>query len=291
MSLTDRTQIRGRFGGTIDRVLALLAPLIPIVVGASVLLVTLGTVGALLARRSFSQETGSMRPTELARMVGDYESVLLSVREGLILTDDRARVRHYRSERSIYSELGVPPSIAALIETRARIVKESHLAGDPVLLVNHERANRTRARSGTPQGRLTMFRDLTEVKRLSGELESVCIVSDALRWQAHEWADRLPSVMWLLELGRTHEAIELIAQKSETSQPIVDDLVGACSEPALARPGQRALHHRSRRGCYRAHGHRQRGRHLPRSPAPHLPPGVLDSAVGYLGPLAPEDPT
>ena len=36
--------------------------------------------------------TGSLRPAELSRMVGYYESVLHSMREGLILTDDRGRV-------------------------------------------------------------------------------------------------------------------------------------------------------------------------------------------------------
>ena len=236
-------------GVTVQRVLASLAPRIPLVIGVAVLLVALGTVGAFVARRSLSRVTGSMRPVELSRMVGYYESVMHSVREGLILTDDRGRVVLYNDEAadllglpptesdrapSTVSELGLPASIAPLIESRARIVEESHLAGDRVLLVNQEPASPTGTRTRTPLGSLTTLRDLTEVQRLSGELESVRTLSDALRSQTHEYANRLHTVVSLLELGRTREAIELIAQETETSQSLADDMVGASSEPVLA---------------------------------------------------------
>ncbi|MBC7403631.1 MAG: Spo0B domain-containing protein, partial [Microbacteriaceae bacterium] len=236
-------------GVTVERVLASLAPRIPLVIGAAVLLVALGTAGAFVGRRALSRMTGSMRPAELSRMVGYYESVLHSVREGLILTDDRGRVVLYndeaadllglpptRSDRppSTVLELGLPPSIASLIESRVRIVEEFHLAGDRVLLINQEPASPTGTRTRSPLGSLTTLRDLTEVQRLSGELESVRTLSDALRSQTHEYANQLHTVVSLLELGRTREAIELIAQETETNQSLADDLVGASSEPALA---------------------------------------------------------
>ena len=236
-------------GVTVERVLASLAPRIPLVIGVAVLLVALGTAGAFVGRRALSRVTGSMRPAELSRMVGYYESVLHSVREGLILTDDLGRVVLYndeaadllglpptRSDRppSTVLELGLPPSIASLIESRVRIVEEFHFAGDRVLLVNQEPASPTGTRTRSPLGSLTTLRDLTEVQRLSGELESVRTLSDALRSQTHEYANQLHTVVSLLELGRTREAIELIAQETETSQSLADDLVGASSEPALA---------------------------------------------------------
>ena len=122
----------------------------------------------------------------------------------------------------------------SLIESRVRIVEEFHLAGDRVLLINQEPASPTGTRTRSPLGSLTTLRDLTEVQRLSGELESVRTLSDALRSQTHEYANQLHTVVSLLELGRTREAIELIAQETETSQSLADDLVGASSEPALA---------------------------------------------------------
>jgi two-component system CitB family sensor kinase len=236
-------------GVTVERVLASLAPRIPLVIGAAVLLVALGTAGAFVLRRSLSRVTGSMRPAELSRMVEYYESVLHSVREGLILTDHRGRIVLYNDEAAdllglppttsdrpptTVSELGLPPSIASLIESRARIVEEFHLAGNRVLLVNQEPASPTGTRTRTPLGSLTTLRDLTEVQRLSGELESVRTLSDALRSQTHEYANQLHTVVALLELGRTREAIELISQETQTSQSLADDIVGASSEPALA---------------------------------------------------------
>ena len=239
-------------GVTVDRVLASLAPRIPLVVGAAVLLVALGTAGAFLARRSLSRVTGSLRPTELARMIGYYESMLHSVREGLILTDDRGRVVLYNDEAadllglapaasdqppSTVAELGLPPSISALIESRARIVEESHLAGDRVLLVNQEPAKPTGARSGTTLGSLTTLRDLTEVQRLSGELESVRTLSDAL---ADARVREPPAHRRIAPRARSNARSDRADRPRDRDQPV-----------ARRRPGRRLLRAGARRTAAR----------------------------------------
>ena len=236
-------------GVTVNNVVASLAPRIPIVIGAAALLVFVGTIGAVLARRFLTRVTGSMRPSELSRMVSYYESVLHSVREGLILADERGRVVLYNDEAAdlldlppatddmqpvVVAELGLPPSIATLIEGGGRAVEESHVAGHRVLLINQEPATPAGGASRQSLGTLTTLRDRTEVQRLSGELESVRTLSDALRSQTHEYANRLHTVVSLLELGRSRDAIELITQEAELSQSLADDVVDAVNEPILA---------------------------------------------------------
>ncbi|HAM25971.1 MAG TPA: histidine kinase, partial [Microbacteriaceae bacterium] len=236
-------------GETVTNVVASLAPRIPFVIGAAALLVIVGSAGAFVARRFVSRVTGAMRPSELSRMVSYYESVLHSVREGLILADDSGRIVLYNDEAAELldlppaagdaqpvevSELGLPPTIAALIEGGGRAVEESHIAGHRVLVLNQEPATPPGGSSRRPVGTLMTLRDRTEVQRLSGELESVRTLSDALRSQTHEYANRLHTVVSLLELGRTKDAIDLIAQQVELSQSLADDVVGAINEPALA---------------------------------------------------------
>ncbi|NEM92341.1 ATP-binding protein [Galbitalea soli] len=236
-------------GVTLDRVAASLAPRIPLVFALAVVLVLIGSLAAVLARRFLRRVTGSMSPAELTRMVAYYQSVLHSVQEGLILADTRGRVVLYNDEAAellelppatddlrpiATAELHLPDSIAALLVSGARAVEEVHVAGDRVLVVNQEPATPAGDARQAPVGTFMTLRDRTEVQRLSGELASVRTLSEALRAQTHEHANRLHTIVSLLELGRTEQAIELIGQQVEVSQSLADELLGAVGEPALA---------------------------------------------------------
>ena len=128
-------------GVTVTSVLAALAPRIPFVIGAAALLVVIGSVGAIVARRYLTRITGSMRPSELERMTRYYESVLHSVREGLIVVDDAGRVVLYNDEAAELldlppapdqphpvpvADLGLPESLARLLGSGQRAVEEEH---------------------------------------------------------------------------------------------------------------------------------------------------------------------
>lgn len=236
-------------GVTVSNVAAALAPRIPFVVGAAALLVVIGSLGAIVARRYLSRVTGSMRPSELVRMTNYYESVLHSVREGLIVVDEAGRVVLYNDEAAELldlppapdhlrpvpvAELGLPESLAALLGSGERAVEEEHVAGRRVLLVNQEPAVPPGGRSKAAAGTVMTLRDRTELQQLVGELESVRTMSDALRSQTHEHANRLHTVVSLLELGRTEAAIDLISDEVRLSQTLADDVLGAVGEPALA---------------------------------------------------------
>lgn len=235
-------------GVTVSNVAATLVPRLPFVFGAAVVLVVLGSLTALIARRYLLRMTGAMQPNELSRMVGFYESVLHSTREGVVLVDHDHRVVLYNDEAADLlglppatrnpqpvpvGELELPGSIARLLESGTRAVEESHIAGDRVLLVNQEHATPAGTSAGSV-GTVMTLRDRTEVRRLSGELESVRTLTDALRSQTHEFANRLHTIVSLLELDRTMDAIDFIADEVRVSQSLTDDLMGAESNPALA---------------------------------------------------------
>jgi len=236
-------------GVKVSRVLDSVASRIPLVVGAATLLVILGTLAAMLARRYLDRVTGSMEPTELKRMVDYYESVLHSVREGLILTDAQRRVVLYNDEAAdllglqpasrdlrptAIGELDLPPTIAALLASGTRTAEESHLAGRRVLVVNQEPASSPTGPPSAVLGTVTTLRDRTELQQLTGELDAVRTLTDAMRSQTHEYANRLHTIVSLLELDRARDAIDFIAQEVHVSQSLADELLGKVREPALA---------------------------------------------------------
>src|SRR5690606_9399971 len=58
--------------------------------------------------------------------------------------------------------------------------------------------------------------------------------SEALRSQAHEAANRLHTVVSLIELGRAEEAVDFATAELELAQALTDQVVAAAGEPVLA---------------------------------------------------------
>lgn len=236
-------------GVTTDRVAATILPRVPFVAGIAVLVVVVGSVGAWLTRRAVSSVTGRLSEDEMRQMVQFYESVLHSVREGVVLSDGERRILLYNDEAADLlglppagadlppatpSELGLSGDIAEVLLSGRRVVEEAHVAGDRVLLVNQEPAASPGRAPGTgPQSTVMTLRDQSRLQTLVGELESVRTLTDALRSQAHEHSNTLHTIVSLLELGRSEQAIELLSEATRTSQGLADAVLGTVADPVL----------------------------------------------------------
>lgn len=236
-------------GETLDSVQEQLAPRVPLIVGATAGIVGLGLLGALLVRRSARRVAGALTPDELSRMVANYETVLHSIREGLVVTDGSGRIRLYNDEAA--DLLGLPPARSGLVSIDPselevgealrdalregrRMVEETVVAGDRVLLVNQEEARDLTGRRSPQRGHVMTLRDRSELQSLLGELESVRSLTETLRSQTHEHGNRLHTVLALLELDRVDDARELLVETAEHRQPLTDRLVGGASDAAVA---------------------------------------------------------
>lgn len=87
---------------------------------------------------------------------------------------------------------------------------------------------------GEQRGTVVTLRDHTELQALSGELDSERGFTQALRSQAHEAANRLHTVVSLIELGRAQDAVGFATAELELAQVLTDRVVGAVAEPVLA---------------------------------------------------------
>ncbi|MCM3502744.1 ATP-binding protein [Microbacterium sp. P26] len=227
-------------GVTLGAVQQDIAARAPLIVLASAAIVGMGVLGALYVRRSARRVTGSYTPGELSRLVESYETVLHSLREGLVVTDRAGRIVLYNDEAA--DLLGLPPAtsgqvsldprdidmdtgLAEAIATGRRMVEETVVNGDRVLLVNQEEARDLSGRRAPERGRVMTLRDRSELQSLLGELEGVRTLSDTLRSQTHEHGNRLHALLALLELGRVDEARRLIVASTGERQGLADRLV------------------------------------------------------------------
>lgn len=182
-----------------------------------------------------------MNAAELSRMHDYHQAALHAVREGLLMLDGQFRVALMNDGgrellgvtddvvgRSV-AELGLPaPLTGALLSAEPR-VDEVHLTDARVLVVNT-----TPVSGGERRGTVVTLRDVTELQALTGELDSERGFTQALRSQAHEAANRLHTMVSLIELGRAEEAVDFATAELELAQTLTDEVISAVSEPVLA---------------------------------------------------------
>jgi sensor histidine kinase regulating citrate/malate metabolism len=93
--------------------------------------------------------------------------------------------------------------------------------------------NRSPVDNRAPDSEVVTIRDRTELQGALGELSSLQVLTDSLRSQAHEAANKLHTVITMVEMGRPQEAVTFATNELQLSQQLVDRLSSAVSEPAL----------------------------------------------------------
>jgi two-component system CitB family sensor kinase len=234
-------------GVTVSTVSVALGGRLPIVFGAAGATILIGAFGSWLLSRYLRRVTWGRGPEEMARMFAYYESVLHSVREGLMLVDPDGRLVLYNDQAAELlrlpfdrsptptptADLDLSEPLRRLLGSGERAVDEVYLTDDRVLVVNQEVAVST-VSPARVLGTVTTLRDHTELRQLSGELQTMRTLSDALRSQTHEFSNRLHTIVALIELGRPESALEFAANELDSGQDLADQLLGAIDEPVLA---------------------------------------------------------
>ncbi|MFJ9885111.1 ATP-binding protein [Streptomyces sp. NPDC091287] len=203
----------------------------------------LGGIGTYVVNARLRRHTHGMNAAELSRLHDYHQATLHAVREGLLMLDGRRRIALINDAgrellglepdaeavgRTV-DELALPaPLTGALLASEAR-VDELHLTAERVVVVNTRPVV-----GGERRGTVVTLRDHTELQALTGELDSERGFTQALRSQAHEAANRLHTVVSLIELGRVEEAVDFATAELELAQVLTDRVVGAVEEPVLA---------------------------------------------------------
>ncbi len=203
-----------------------------------------GLTGTWLVSRRLRRATHGLGEREITRMFEYYSAVLHAVREGLVLVDDEARVQLVNDEavrllglpgpddvvgESLH-DLGLPPGLVAAALARTVQSDDIYVTGDRALVVSSAPATW----QGQAVGAVVTLRDHTELQAVTGELDVVRRLTESLRAQTHESANRLHTVVSLIEMGRTVEAIDFATEELQTAQLLTDHVTAAVGDPVVA---------------------------------------------------------
>ncbi len=218
-----------------------LAHQVPLLLGAAAVALLLAAVGSALIARRLRRQTHGMAPGDLARMYKFFEAVLHAVHEGLVLLDVQGRLTLANDEAirlldlpenwagRRLDELGLPKPMTEALAGGREVDDAIHLTANRVLVVNQAPARW----EGRELGTVLTLRDHTDLQALTGELDTARSLTEALRSQAHEAANRLHSVISLIELGRTDQALTFATDELALAQQLTDMVVDAVDEPVL----------------------------------------------------------
>ncbi|MFG2886674.1 SpoIIE family protein phosphatase [Streptomyces sp. NPDC048297] len=153
---------------------------LPIILGAGAGALVLSTGGTALVGRRLRRQTRSLAPDEMTRMYEHHDTVLHSVREGVLIVGAAGRLLLANDEARRLLELppeaegralrDLPDLDAGMVELLAsgrEASDEVHFAGGRLLAVNQ----RPTDRAGGPAGTVVTLRDSTELQALSGRAE------------------------------------------------------------------------------------------------------------------------
>ncbi|MGK5531780.1 SpoIIE family protein phosphatase [Streptomyces sp. URMC 129] len=168
-------------GVTVEHVDLMLSDEMPLLLVASLGAFVLTTGGAALLSRRLLRQTHGLGPAEITRMYERSDAVLRSVREGVLILDEKRRLVLANDEarrlldlppdgtgRPV-TELALDPATAELLSATDRdVTDEVHRAGGRLLAVNHRRIPGPPG----PPSTVTTVRDTTEMRALSGRAEA-----------------------------------------------------------------------------------------------------------------------
>ncbi|OMC35140.1 ATP-binding protein [Mycobacterium sp. GA-1841] len=215
---------------------------VPVIAVVTAAALGVSLIGGWAIRRRLLRQTHGLGPAELRVMYDHHDAILHSVSEGLIVLDrDGVALVNDEARRLLGlppGPVGVPdlPEFLRRADPGAR--DEVHVTAERVLVVN--RARVTDSASGGQErsdrgvrSEVVTIRDRTELQGALGELNSLQGLADSLRAQAHESANKLHTVITMVEMGRPDDAVRFATSELELSQRLVDRLSAAVGEPAL----------------------------------------------------------
>jgi two-component system CitB family sensor kinase len=202
-----------------------------------------GVLAALGLSRRLKRQTFGLELGEIAALLQEREAMLHGIKEAVLGYDKDGRV--LLANDAARALLGLPPSFLRrplremLPPGRIADVVTGEVTGSDLLVLHEDRvlvANRMPIRRNNRQhlGWVVTFQDRTESESLKRQLDEALGLTETLRAQSHEFANRLHTLVGLVELGHYAEAVRFVTDVSAARSELTDQLVDAIGEPKLA---------------------------------------------------------
>ncbi len=204
----------------------------------------LGLAGGFFIAKNVKRSIFGLEPSEIGAMFLERNTILQTIREGIIAVDKKGEITlanqeaHRMLNRDEKESLEGQHILSVLPNTRMPDVLHSGKAEydqESIIGENHVIVNRIPIiQKGEVTGVVSSFRRKTEIEALSRELSQVQSYANVLRSQTHEYANKLYTILGLIQLGAYDEAIDLIHKEAIGYQEVVQLLVKAVPNPIIS---------------------------------------------------------
>ncbi|MEU8762499.1 sensor histidine kinase [Streptomyces sp. NPDC048659] len=197
-----------------------------------------GALAAYLISRRLQRQTHDLAFSDITALLAEREAMLHGIREGVVALDRTGRIRLMNDEAQRLLGLGPEATGRPLDEVlgsgRTADVLAGRATGEDLVTVRGSRvliANRMPTHDG---GAVATLRDRTELERLGRELDSTRGLIDALRAQDHEHANRMHTLLGLLELEMYEEAADFVNEVVGVHRTTAEQVTEKVRDPLLA---------------------------------------------------------
>jgi two-component system CitB family sensor kinase len=199
-----------------------------------------GAAASYLLARRLKRSTFGLELEEIAGLLQDREAMLHGIKEGVLAFDPHGRITVVNDEARRL--LGLGTALGARLEellpdgrllraldgtlagTDLTVLTDSHcLAVNRMPVVLH----------GRELGAVVTVRDRTELVGLLRELDAVRGLTDALRAQQHEFANRMHTLAGLLELGDHQAALDYAVELGQAEPSLAAAVRDRIANPLM----------------------------------------------------------
>ncbi|HEX8006621.1 MAG TPA: sensor histidine kinase [Trebonia sp.] len=202
-----------------------------------------GVLAALALSRRLKRQTFGLELDQIAALLQEREAMLHGIKEAVLGYDKDERI--LLANDSARRLLDLPDGFLGrklrdlLPAGRLFDVVTGEAKGSDLLVLHRDRvlvANRMPIRRDQRHhlGWVVTFHDRTESESLKRELDEAIGLTETLRAQSHEFANRLHTLVGLVELGHYSEAVQFVTDVSASRGELTDQLMTMIGEPKLA---------------------------------------------------------
>ena len=193
----------------------------------------LGVLAALGLSRLLKRQTFGLELREIAALLQEREAMLHGIREAVLGYDKNERIvlanDFARQLLDLPSDFAGRPLRTVVPPGRLADVVTGEVEGSDLLVLHGDRvlaANRMPIwhEKRHHLGWVVTFQDRTESEALKRQLDDAIGLTETLRAQSHEFANRLHTLVGLVELGRHDEAIQFVTDVSAARADLTERL-------------------------------------------------------------------
>ncbi|EOP59523.1 sensory histidine kinase DcuS [Bacillus cereus VDM053] len=207
--------------------------------------VLVGIIGAILLARHIKKSLFGLEPHRIAKILEERNTMLQSVKEGIIAVDKEARVTLINNEaKRIFKKSGLKEEFIGkdveLYMPNSRI-KEVLQTGEVQLNEEQNIYGITIVTNRVPLyvkgeivGAIATFRDKTEIRKLAEELTGTRLYAEALRAQSHEFMNKMHVVLGLTHMKQYEELQKYVSSMVSEHQYEMGGIMKKIQSPVFA---------------------------------------------------------